>query len=126
MTAKSAQSTKKYDFDNWDEEKEAAAIEEIAANQTNFRYLISGNSLVVELPSKDIAEFPLDITTDDIERAMENESATEAELFLNLIRQLELKEASTNLKGTNLILLSKIAMLYFETIGKITGVALGE
>lgn len=116
----------KYDFDSWDEEAASAAIARIAETQTAFRYLIDGEELVIELPSKKIAKLPLTVTARDMLTVAELQKDGEAALLMQLLANIGQKDTSALLQDCPLALVAKIAMVYFDLIGQITGVALGE
>ena len=116
----------KYDFDSWDEEAASAAIARIAETQTAFRYLIDAEDLIVELPSKKIAKLPLSVTARDMLQVAELEQRGEAALLMQLLDNVAQKDTLALLQDCSLALVAKIAMVYFDLIGQITGVALGE
>ncbi|WP_461176351.1 hypothetical protein [Trueperella pyogenes] len=121
-----AQHHKTYDFDAWSEEDTQAQIERVAAEQTTFRYLIDGNDLIIELPSAEIAKLPLNVTTQDMLAVMDLNEGSEAVMLIRLFEQFESRDLASQLKGQNLALVAKIAMVYFDLVAKITGIALGE
>ncbi|MEW6874942.1 hypothetical protein [Trueperella pyogenes] len=121
-----AQHHKTYDFDAWSEEDTQAQIERVAAEQTTFRYLIDGNDLIIELPSAEIAKLPLNVTTQDMLAVMDLNEGSEAVMLIRLFEQFESRDLASQLRGQNLALVAKIAMVYFDLVAKITGIALGE
>ncbi|MGV4289412.1 hypothetical protein [Trueperella pyogenes] len=121
-----AQHHETYDFDAWSEEDTQAQIERVAAEQTTFRYLIDGNDLIIELPSAEIAKLPLNVTTQDMLAVMDLNEGSEAIMLIRLFEQFEARDLASQLKGQNLALVAKIAMVYFDLVAKITGIALGE
>lgn len=117
---------KKYDFDSFDAAARKAAIQAVAKTQTAFRYLVDGEELVVELPDKKIAKLPLTVTARDMLEVAQVQQEGEAALLMQLLDRLGQKDTSDLLQDCPIALVAKIAMSYFDVIGQITEVALGE
>lgn len=117
----------KYDFDNWDEDAEAAAVADIAENLTKIRHIIVGDKIVFEMPDKKHIELTLKLQTKDMLAVSKlDSSSSDLQSLMALLDLLKDKQASDRLSEYHVSTVAKVAETYFAVLGKVTQASLGK
>lgn len=119
--------TKEYDFDNWDEASEMAAVADLAENLTKIRHIIVEDKIVFEMPDKRHIELTLKLQTKDMLAVSKMDSGgSDLQSLMTLLDLLKNKQASDRLSEYHVSTVAKVATEYFDVLGKVTQASLGK
>lgn len=112
------------DFDDWDDAKETAAIEQIAKN-VKPRHIIGGDMFIVEFADKKRIVLPLRISLDDVE-AISSTTNDGIEQIRILLDRIGDKETTRIISAEPIAAMTSVAIDYFAAIEKISGATMGK
>lgn len=119
--------TKQYDFDNWDEAAETAAVADLAESLTEIRHIIVGDKIVFEMPDKRHIELTLKLQTKDMLAVSKMDSGgSDLQSLMALLDLLKDKQTSDRLSEYHVSTVAKVATKYFDVLGKVTQASLGK
>lgn len=117
-----SKTTPEYDFDNWSEEAEAAAL---AAAVPDVRYIIVERKFVGRFTDGDIVEVPLSISLAAVDRLQE-EHATPVDQFKAILEQIGGSEVAAAFVRHDLVETAILAEKYFRTLQRVQQAAFPE
>ena len=114
--------TPEYDFDNWNEEAEEAAIAKIVPE---VKYIIVERKFVGRFADGDIVEVPLSITLADIDE-MQQIATSPVDQFKEILRSVGGDDAVKKFTSHDLAEAAVLAEKYFRTLTRVQMAALPE
>lgn len=119
--------TKEYDFDNWDEDVEAAAVADLAENLTKIRHIIVGDKIIFEMPDGRHIELTLKLQAKDMLAVSKlDSSGSDLQSLMSLLDLLKDKQTSDRLSEYHVSTVAKVATEFFDVLGKVTQASLGK
>ena len=113
------------DFDTWDEEAEAAAVEAVAATG-RVRYVVGDGSFYGRFPDGHVVVTPLRMSADTLSRVIGLGDSDQWQQVEALLRLLGQDEDADYIRGADITAVVDYATKYFNVFSRVMGISLGE
>jgi ATP-dependent serine clp protease len=113
------------DFDTWDEEAEAAAVEAVAATG-RVRYVVGDGGFYGRFPDGHVVVTPLRMSADTLSRVIGLGDSDQWQQVEALLRLLGQDEDADYIRGADITAVVDYATKYFNVFSRVMGISLGE
>ena len=113
------------DFDTWDEEAEAAAVEAVAATGRG-RYVVGDGGFNGRFPDGHVVVTPLRMSADTLSRVIGLGDSDQWQQVEALLRLLGQDEDADYIRGADITAVVDYATKYFNVFSRVMGISLGE